>query len=101
MWNQNETQGSTAGNVGLRAVQEVNAEETLASLTPRVLVRAQQVAEQANQIAHSLGLVPSAPPKGVDQKAPAPTLMGALREIENCLEFALGRLDTTHRHING
>ena len=88
-----------AGQVQGNPVQE----DTLASITPRVLVRSKQVAERSNQIAASLGIVPPSPPSGNDAlgKAPQPTLINALREMENALDFTLGRLDSIHQHING
>jgi hypothetical protein len=87
-------------NSGLGSSPPTEAQETLASITPRVLVRARQVADRSDAITGSLGLIPTVAGANAE-KQPSLTLMGALREMEQALDFTLGRLDSIHQHING
>lgn len=83
--------------------QEVNSAESLASITPRIMAMAQRAAAGSNHIAASLGLVPSQDGQKTAQQTapPSPTLINALREIEELLSFTLNRMELTNSHLNG
>lgn len=94
-------QGFSSGTKGYQD-SAAPVQETLASITPRVLALARKVADRSDHIACSLGLVPrtGAENQAVD-KIPSLTLLTALCEIEKALDFAYGRLESVGTHING